>query len=61
MTETTHTGPHREIGIPYARAEVDDLLGYYVVCPVCGEFFAGTTKSSTKKYGLHYVKVHEAK
>lgn len=60
MENTTTPVSTPTIGIPYARAEVDDLLGYYVVCPVCGEFFAGTTKGSTKKYGLHYVKVHEA-
>lgn len=52
------TTPRPLIGIPYARADVDDK-GYFVTCPECGETFYGTPKGSTKKYGVHYVKTHE--
>lgn len=57
MSETTTTKP--SIGIPYARAIVDEK-GYGVVCPICGEVFRSqNTKTASRKYGGHFDANHD--
>ncbi len=58
------------LGIPYARASVDERGIYSKTCPVCGETFShvdesqetledAITKGASQAYGIHYLEKHQ--